>query len=238
MSDNFKKGITKVIDTYEKWWGGELDRGLIPVTVISDTTGQPKPKGWDDGFMGCSQALFANTDITPEEFIDCVDYGLSKMEFLGDAFPRLCMDVSGAGIVAAFLGASVRVLEGYIWFHPNEYADIRDLHFEYNPNNPWLVRTKEIIKAGKKRWGDKVLIGQPDYGGASDILATFRKNENLLLDLYDHPDEVRRLMGEIHDLWHVYYNELAPLCNDGFAYTDWSAIISKKPSYMFQSDFC
>ena len=41
-----------------------------------------------------------------------------------------------------------------------------------------------------------------------DILSVFRPGENLLLDLYDHPEEVIRLIWEIHELWHRFYQEI------------------------------
>jgi len=77
----------------------------------------------------------------------------------------------------------------------------------------------------------------PDLGGVIDILATFRGTENLLLDLIESPDEVKRAVNEIKVLWHRYYDELLSLMIEGF-YTDWSAILSKKRSYMMQCDFC
>jgi len=82
------------------------------------------------------------------------------------------------------------------------------------------------------------MMGMTDLGGILDILASFRPGEGLLLDLVMEPDEVNRLVWEIHELWHQFYNELHDVLlpvNPG--YISWGGIFSDKPSYMLQSDF-
>ena len=87
------------------------------------------------------------------------------------------------------------------------------------------------------RWQGQVLMGMTDLGGNLDILSSFRPGEKLLFDLYDHPDDVKRLTWEAHHAWHHYFNELNKVLqpiNPG--YSDWSGIYSATPSYMLQSD--
>ena len=239
MSFMFEKGLAKTIETYEKWWEGELNRGIFPVAIKGFEPKRPEPKyPYNDQMLfGDDQSLFADRSITPREVIDCIDYGLSTMEFLGDYFPHCNMTFSGPGVAAAFLGASVKLSDKRVWFFPEKETDIRDLHFEYDPDNYWLNRIKEITLEGVKLWGNDVVIGLPDLGGVLDILAVFRSTEGLLLDLYDHPEDVTRLVKEICDLWHIYFNEIAALYAKDNVYSDWSGLLSKKPAYMLQSDF-
>lgn len=66
----------------------------------------------------------------------------------------------------------------------------------------------------------------------------FRQADNLLLDLYDDPDEVKRRIWEIHTLWHRFYNEINEVLQPvSPGYSDWAQIYSDKPSYVPQSDF-
>jgi len=77
-----------------------------------------------------------------------------------------------------------------------------------------------------------------DLGGTLDVISTFRPGHNLLYDLYDFPDEVKRLTWEVHELWHRFFNEINEVLqpvNPG--YSDWAKIYSDKPSYVLQSDF-
>ena len=231
----FNKNMKNVLDTYEKWWAGELNRPLIPIVISGLEPDREPPKNYTEG-LGINQKSFGNINISPEEFIDAADYEFSHMEFIGDAYPMLDCTFSGPGIVAAFLGAKLNVETGNIWFYTDKRLPIEELHFDYIEDNFWLNRIKAIMTEGKRRWGDRVIIGLPDLGGVVDILATFRGSENLLMDLYDSPDEVIRAVNEIKLLWHRYYDELRNYTTPGL-YTDWSRILSSKRSYMMQCDF-
>ena len=80
-----------------------------------------------------------------------------------------------------------------MWFTPKKKVPIRELHLAYDPDNPWLVRIKDIYRAGMKKWGGNVCMGMTDLGGVLDILASFLTTDQLLYDLYDEPEEVQRL---------------------------------------------
>lgn len=130
-------------------------------------------------------------------------------------------------MAAAFLGAELDNSSGRVWFHPKTIVPIDEFHLEYDPDNIWLRRIKDIYQAGMERWRGQVMMGMPDLGGILDILSTFRPSENLLYDLYDDPDEVERVVWEIHDLWLRFYQELAgELGKDSPGYCDWAQIYS------------
>lgn len=223
----------RVRENYSKWWENKLDRPLIPVRMTGRDPGRPQPYApllWQNN---CDRL-----DIPAKDVIDRLDHELSRFEFLGDAFPYVNFDSFGPGVIAAFLGATLDNSTGGVWFHPKEILPIEELHFEYDPNNIWLKRIKELYEAGLEYWQGRVIMGMPDLGGVMDILSTFRPSENLLLDLYDDPDEVKRVVWEIHELWMKFYNELNDILqpvNPG--YFDWAQIYSDKPSYVVQSDF-
>jgi hypothetical protein len=218
---------------YEAWWDHTLERPLIAVRLSGHDPGRPQPKA-----PVLSQATALDLSYTAEEIIDRLDYELSKLEFLGDAYPYVNMDCMGPGVLSAFLGAIPDNSTGRIWFHPTEEKELKDLHFAYDPDNIWFRRVKDLYHAANQRWHGKVVMGMVDLGGVLDTLAVFRGTDNLLFDLYDEPEEVKRLVGELHQLWMRYYDELCGIleeCNQG--YTDWSRIFSAKRSYVIQSDF-
>lgn len=223
----------KVKETYRLWWEGKLDRPIVPVYALGRDPGRAMPNT-----PILSQETCADLSITPEQLIDRLDYELSCRHYVGDAFPTVSLESFGPGVIAAFLGARLDNSTGNVWFFPTKELPIEDIHLEYDPNNIWLNRTKEICTAAMNRWQGQVQIGIPDFGGAMDILATFRGTDNLLMDLYDKPEEVIRLINEIHLLWHRYYkefNDLLQPVNPG--YSDWSSIFCEKPYAIFQCDF-
>ncbi len=235
MSIRFTPDDWKRIRTgYGRWWDKTLDRPLIPITLYGKDPGRPQPSA-----PLLTQATCADLSIPADDLIDRIDYELSRYEYLGDAFPYVNFDCFGPGVAAAFLGAKLDNSTGGVWFHPARETDIRDLHLEYDPDNVWLRRIKDIYAAGMKRWQGQVLMGMADLGGVLDILSTFRPSERLLLDLYDEPEEVKRVVREIHDLWLGFCRELhdalGPMAP---GYSDWAKIYSETPSYVIQCDFC
>jgi len=231
--DFTKDAWTRIRETYAAWWAGELDRPLINVSVRGRDPGRPEPKLRERGFVPQH-----GLDVPVQAIVDRWDYDLSCKRYPGDSFPTVWLNF-GAGVIAAFLGARLEADDNTVWFHAPEHREIADIHFAYDADNVWLRRTKEVTAAAVERWNGAVQVGMTDLGGNLDILSTFRPGQELLLDLYDHPDEVKRLTWEAHELWFRYFDEFNAIlqpANPG--YTAWAAIFSPEPYYMLQCDFC
>lgn len=234
MSINFSRDRwDNVIDAYDKWWNNKLERPIVSIVASGKEPGRTMPAA-----PLLSQQTCTDFSSSADDIADRLDYELSKEIYIGDAFPRVNLDF-GPGVLSAFCGAKLDNSSGVVWFHPPQNInELTDIHFEYDPNNKWFCRIKDICGACVKRWKGSVLIGMPDLGMGFDILASFRTTEQLLYDLYDYPDEIKRLLGELSELWMKYYDEINSIirpANQG--YTDWSGIYSDKPSYILQSDF-
>jgi len=223
----------QIKETSRRWWARELERPLIPARVGGRDPGRAKP---DIPLL--SQANCHDSSISPEQIIDRIDYDLSTWHFFGDAFPCFNMDCFGPGVIAAFLGAKLDNSTGSVWFHPPARKPIGEIHFRFDPDNVWFRRICDIYRAGMQRWQGQVLMTMTDIGGNLDVLSSFRPGEELLMDLYDEPDEVKRLTWEVHEAWHWYFDALnavlQPL-NPG--YSHWAHIYSEKPAYILQCDF-
>ena len=222
----------RIRETYAQWWSGKLDRPVIPVELSGRDPGRPIP---DAPLL--TQATCTDLDVPAADLIDRIDYELSTRVYLGDAYPRVNLDAFGPGVIAAMLGAKLDNSTGQVWFHPPDDTPAAELHFEYDPENVWLERIRGICEAAG-RWQGEVLIGMTDLGGNLDILSAFRPGEKLLLELYDAPDEVKRLTWEAHEIWYRVYQEFNDAMQSASAgYTDWAGIYSDVPYYMLQCDF-
>lgn len=225
----------RVKENSRAWWAGELGRPMIFAPAGGKDPGRPEP-----GVPNYAFAAFYDLSIPAEVIVDRWDYDLSCTNFLGDAFPQAWPNF-GPGVAAAFIGATLMPdIPGYTcWFEFDQDIPIQDMHFEYNPDNIWFHRLADIYRAAISRWEGRVQVGMTDLGGAVDILSTFRKGEKLMYDLYDYPEEVKRVTWELHDIWWKYFEEfnkiLQPV-NPG--HTAWAAIFSEPSYYMLQCDFC
>lgn len=222
----------QLTETVRLWWAGELDRPILGAVLSGRDPGRPEPDIPSHHFTA-----FYDMSVSAEAIVDRWDYDLSCNTYLGDAAPMVLPNF-GAGVVAALLGAQLKPDGRTCWFFPTEQMEIADIHFEYDPGNVWLNRIEDICRAAVQRWGGLVQVAMTDLGGNLDILSSFRPSEMLPLDLYDHPDEVKRLLWEAHELWHRYYAEISEVlqpANPG--YSAWANIFSPEPYYMLQCDF-
>jgi 5-methyltetrahydrofolate--homocysteine methyltransferase len=207
------------------WWMGELERPLVMIESVDQF------EVWASDFP---------LEVSADEVLDHVQARLETTRFYGDAWPKWWPNF-GPGIAAGFLGAQVHCVPGTVWFKPAPDANeggIEDLHPAYDADNVWWQRVRELTRPAVERWADSVSIGHTDLGGNLDILASLRTTQKLLFDLYDAPDEVARLVGEITRLWLRYYDELyAIIEKTGRGTTPWAAVWSPGRCYMLQSDF-
>jgi 5-methyltetrahydrofolate--homocysteine methyltransferase len=211
------------------WWTGELDRPMVAIDV------EPPP----DAELPFAPAFVSNIplDMPAEEAVRRYQQRLEAMRFLGDAWPKWWLNF-GPGIVAGFLGAQVHSTPDTVWFEPSTRGNIHDLHPAYEPGNIWWKRVRELTRVAVECWGDRISVGHTDLGGNLDILASLLTTEQLLVDLYDVPEEVARLRREITCLWLRYYDELYEIiAQAGRGTTPWTDIWSPGRCYMLQSDF-
>jgi 5-methyltetrahydrofolate--homocysteine methyltransferase len=219
---------------YRSWWAGELKRPLISFTLYGYEPGRPEPK-----LPGKSYASYYDPSVPVEEIVDRWDYDLSGQQFLADGFPSIWPNF-GPGVIASFLGCALRNGENAntVWFKNESEMEIADVHLKIDPDAFWFRRLRDLVKAASDRWQGLVQVSMTDLGGNLDILSSFRPGENLLLDLYDNPDEVKRVTWEAHKAWWYYFDELNKAMhppNPG--YSAWTPIFSEEPYYILQCDF-
>lgn len=222
----------RVSEVWGAWWAGELDRPLVMIEDIAPSAGITISNVHDLGRPAASFAL----DIPVDELLDYYQPRLEAKRFYGDAWPKW-NPVFGPGIVAGFLGAKVRATADTVWFEPIDRAGIRDLHLAYDMANVWWQRVLEVTRRAVERWGGLVAIAHTDLGGNLDVLGSLWGTEQLLVELYDHPDEVLNLSQRLTELWLHYYDELCRIILPaGRGTTPWATIWSPQRCYMLQSD--
>ena len=231
-----KDRMAQVRETYRRFWNGELDRPIVALTLHGAHPSEGKSRAPWLGQGNCADFRWS-----PEELIETMDEGLSTLEFAGDAYPHVDLGAFGPGVAAAFCGAKLDNSSGRVWFSPQKEREIGEIHAVYDPHNVWAERIKAIYRAGMERWDGLVVMGMPDLGGVMDIAASLRGTENLLTDLYDEPEEVLRLIGEIETAWYAAYDDFSKILHPeggDMGWTDWSGILSPDPAYIVQCDFC
>ena len=228
----------RVVRDYKAFWRGELDRPILDMNSAKGPGDDKRGTPPDAPYLTQETC---HLDLPPAKWLDAYEYDLAGREFMGDSFPQICLDSFGPGVAAAFLGARLDNSTGRVWFHPEKVVPISDLHFEYDLNNFWFNKIRDLMDAATRRWQGEVLVGIPDLGGVLDILSTFLPGEALLLALYDEPEEVTRCCNEIQALWFRYYDELAAVVAPAArGYGSWAGFMvpgRENSGYIYQCDF-
>lgn len=222
----------KVRSNYRRWWKNELRRPILPCIFW-----KRDPEREESKYPLLCFENVSDLSVTPAQLIDRFDYELSCYEFYGDAYPLMSMTQFGPSVISAFLGAELHNSKETVWFEVPRKIPVSELHLEYDESNIWLNRVLDLYRAGMQRWHGDVIIGMTDLSGMFDIMAPFVGTEELLLALYDEPNEVKRVVSEVQKLWLRFYAEILDILHGSQGYSDWSSIYHEKPSYMMQCDF-
>jgi 5-methyltetrahydrofolate--homocysteine methyltransferase len=222
---------SRLEEAWTAWWNGELDR---PLVVLTTKTPVPGVNWAADGEWETLTRFAPDTPV--ETLLDAGERWLQATHYYADAYPRWWPNF-GPGIVGALLGSPVEYRPRTTWFHPVGVASLAELNVAYDPDNAWWRQVQAVTRGAIARWGGVLTIGYTDLGGTLDILASLRGTEDLLLDLYDAPDEVARLVPQITQLWLRYYRALdALIAPAGRGASAWGPCWFPTNGYFLQCD--
>lgn len=216
----------EIQNKFKLWWRRENKEPIIQITV---PRGENIKLSWD------TWSLIRHLS-EPETAIDEFEEFCDNTHFVGESFPNLWLNL-GPGIIAAYLGASVTIGEDTVWFEtPKDWQELQNLKFD--PENEWWKLTQRLALTIGERSKGRFIAGMPDLGGITDVLASLRGTENLLLDLIEHPEEVKRASALILDLWFRFYDDLHRIIQgSGGDCSAWMGLWSPGKWYPLQCDF-
>ena len=228
------RNFSKIKEDGQKFWDGNLKRPLIQTYLSGKEAGRRVPLKTDSELL-----LFFDKNITCSDFVDVWEYKLSDLLFMGDAFPYV-RPLLASSAMAVYIGCDYVVDANTIWFEPSKNVNIKDIEVRYDPENIWFRRTLDIYSTAIKRWNGSVQPVITNIGGVFDILAMIIPSEDIVYAMYDQPEQIKRLIWQIHNVWWQYYEDLSKVILQGsIGYMDfWLPIPCRKPSFILQSDFC
>lgn len=224
----FKEDWSEAKERFKAWWDGEvIDRPVIQ--AFAPIKGLISAGAWDGwSFMRYPEDLTIGIRgferVCEETF-----YG-------GEAFPNLHINL-GPGVMAAYVGAVPRFISETVWFEtPKSWTELRSL--EYDLDNRWWRLTQRVASMALKVSKGRFIVGTTDLGGILDVAASLRGSNNLIIDLFKHPGEVKDLCGQLVDLWHRYYEGLHSIIAARMEGSSaWMGLWSPKRWYPIQCDF-
>ena len=209
---------------WTEWWAGELRR---PIVVISKGARivQADPREFTREFI----------EETPlDEVVDYYQSRLEGVQYYADALPTFFP--SWVGLSGSRTKVDPETLT--VWSMADEPVPFEDMHPTYNPDH---VRSRAMqfrIRA-VERWRDRVTISPASLMVGLHGLMSSRGTHQLLLDLYESPDEVIRVSKELTDVAIRHYEESCDIIKNtgNRGTTDWLPLWSPQRHHMFQCDF-
>ncbi|MBU8912782.1 MAG: hypothetical protein KOO61_02080 [Spirochaetales bacterium] len=227
----------ETVATYESWWKGELGRPIVNLSLIDSPDVAEERLGRApelpfETFTGSYPA-----DVSPEAIVDRWDWELASRRYVADGFPSIWPNF-GAGVVAAMTGCEMLVREDTIWFEPKSIVPSGDLSIGPDVTTAVALRIADIYRQAVALWGGVVQLGATDLGGTLDVLQSLFPSQRLALELYDRPDEMNRLIWEVHAAWWAHFDAFqAIVAETNPGYTAWTPLLSRESYYMLQCDF-
>jgi hypothetical protein len=137
--------------------------------------------------------------------------------FGGEAIP--CTYVNwGASAMAAFYGSPPVFKKSSVWFEP-VIDDWEEWEWKFDrKTNPSWQQTLAIVDYLIEKNDGRYFVGTPEFGCAGDLLTLMRGMDQLSIDLYEHPEQVKHAVDVLSDTWvelHELIYQKTKLINEG-----------------------
>lgn len=225
----FKEKYKDIIAEYEKFWERKNNkRPILHFTYTKDATLPPFPAP-----INPAQRFLDEKYILAE-----YDYTmLQRNGYIAEGYPYIFTNF-GPGCLAACIGGDYQLAESTIWYdHKKFIKDWEDApKISFNENSELWQHVLRLQHAFGQRG---IHFTMTDIGGILDIVASLRQTEDLLYDLYDYPEEVQKFSAQVVKEWDKAFRqqiEIIKKYNQPF--NGWMGILSEKPWYPLQCDFC
>ncbi len=225
----YKSDWEKTQKRYLEFWNRENhDRPLISITAPKDghkASRIKKPERLEDIWTDMEYVIKS----TREKF--------ASTFFGGESYPELYPNL-GPDILGATLGCELEFGEDTSWAHPviHEWKDAPQLKFD--PENKWWKKIRSMTEEAVKDAGGDYLVGITDLHPGADGVVSLRGPERTCLDLFDHPDEVKKAVFDILDVFKEQVSSLYEITSKNQeGSTNWMGIWHPGKWYVTSCDF-
>lgn len=227
----YKQDWEQVKELYRAWWQQEQQAALISVTAPKTSTGGMG--SWNNW-----EFVRAPDPTAVESKLERFRNYCSNTFFGGTAFPLLWLNL-GPGVLAAYLTDHLLYdpKTETSWFEVGlDWDAITSM--EFDEGNGWWQYTKQVTTMAVEESRGEFVVGVTDLGGIMDVIASLRTTQQLLMDLYDNPDQISSVSAWITDIWHKCFDELTEIvAASGSGFSAWMGLWHEEAWYPIQCDF-
>lgn len=205
----FPRDWDRIKARHEAWWLGENDGPIL--NILESRAGARATDRWVESSSGSGAAPDSQPDEAfLEGFWTDFDTVLSRNlasfaagVYRADSFPRTFANL-GVSTLAACLGAAPRFTPDTVWYE-HAFSDAAGARIRLDEGNPWLRWSLDTTRRLREAEDGRFKTGIPDLCEHFDALSCLFPVQELLVELYDSPSEVHRLLREVQDAWRRVY---------------------------------
>lgn len=178
----------KLAQRYESYWNRDNeDRPIVNMTTKAGRI----PVELDD-----AHPTYRDAWLDTEYVIKKARQAIESTVYLGEGYPALNPNL-GPDLVGALCGCELEFGEITSWAKPciEEYEDFGEIKFDQN--NPYWQKICEITKAALDDSKGDYIVGITDLHPGADAVVALRGAENAAFDIYDYPDEFKKVVWDI-----------------------------------------
>ena len=139
--------------------------------------------------------------------------GIEGKSFLGETFPVYWPNL-GPNVYPCMLGGDVEFGAVTTWAKrmlqsPSEYKNI-----QFTMENEYFKKLEEMTKYALSRCKGKYLVGYTDIHSGADAADALRGTQELLMDMYDTPEETKKLVENCGEAFGTVFNHFNKMLKD------------------------
>ena len=206
----YKEDWDIVKTRFDAFWNRDIiDRCCIAITSPK------KNSNWSKYYEKYDIERFEDNDTDsiqhwwcdPEENVKRNEFIFQNTFYGGEALP-IAFTNWGAMSMCSFLGCEPCFNKKSVWYHKViKDWDSWEWNFDRNNNEYWKI-TKDITTAFAQEGKDKFFAGLPELGSAADLISLMRGMDDMCLDMYDNPIQLKNAIRKLTDIFLELQNEL------------------------------
>ena len=217
----------EVTDRYTRFWNREkTDRACIFISRHVGEGGFRPPRTQEEAYLDAEYREPAILD-----YLQHTQYDL-------DGFPSVGAPFGAQGLCSILTGY-YRLAPTTIWYESDPpYIENIDDHPPFRlDKNSEVYRFIDEIADRMLTHSDICVTEITNIGCTFDILSAMIGSQNMLYEMADHPDKVKKLRDEFIPVWVEYYLYLSQkLMNGQGCVSSWMPVWSDVPYYPIQCD--
>ena len=226
----FCNSYPEIADRFDRFWQrAETDRPLLFLTA---------PKDHPDSSVPPPSIPRSEDRILPENMVASARHWLAGTAFLAEGYPHYFTNF-GPGVLHACIGGEADFSHWDTTWFPEFLSDMSEFErLRFEPQGKWWTAIRRATNALLDELGDELVVSIADLGGGADILASAVGTQQLLFDVAERPELVKRAVDHCHTLWmQAYEDNVSWFAGRQDVTTPWWPVLSRGRTYMTQCDF-